>query len=409
MTSRPNKRYSVLAAVFLLSLITYIDRAAISSAKTVMAGDLSLSDTAMGAVFSAFAAGYALAQIPMGWLADRLGPRLALAIVVGLWSVFTSLTGAVSRLSSLLLVRTAFGAAEAGAFPGAARVFYNWFPPQQRGIANGVLFSGALIGGAVAFPFFQWLLAAHGWRTAFYFLGLPGMVWVALWLLFFRDYPVGKTNVSVAPSPAAESRALVRKLDAATMAKTMAQYFAQNFTFFICITWMHPYLVTRYALTPYEAARFSMLPLLAGAASNWIAGFIVDSLYKSRFRERSRQVPAIIGFALASCGVYAVTLLHSPAAAVSAFALATFGVEMTISPSWAHCLDVGGRNSGSVSAAMNMAGSIGAFVSANAFPWLYRLTGNSDSYFQTAAALNALAILCWLTMRSGRVQNSIQI
>ncbi len=158
------KRLAVLAALFSLSLILYLDRAAISSAKTPMATALSLSDAAMGAVFSAFALGYAFAQIPSGWFADHLGPRMALALVVALWSVFTVLTGVASGLGTLLVVRFLFGAAEAGAFPGSARVIYNWLPPRMHGIANGILFSGALVGGAVAFPFFQWLLGAHGWR-----------------------------------------------------------------------------------------------------------------------------------------------------------------------------------------------------------------------------------------------------
>jgi ACS family glucarate transporter-like MFS transporter len=93
MTSETWKRLAVLAALFALSLVLYIDRAAISSAKTSMAAALSLSETAMGAVFSAFALGYAVAQIPSGWLADRIGPRLALTIFVTLWSAFTVLTG----------------------------------------------------------------------------------------------------------------------------------------------------------------------------------------------------------------------------------------------------------------------------------------------------------------------------
>ena len=78
----PWKRYLVVAATFLLSFITYIDRAAMSTAKGPMAADLSLSSQAMGAVFSAFALGYALAQIPAGWFADRCGPRIALATLI---------------------------------------------------------------------------------------------------------------------------------------------------------------------------------------------------------------------------------------------------------------------------------------------------------------------------------------
>ena len=76
------RRHAVVAALFVLALILYIDRAAISSAKGAIAADLSLSDAQMGAVFSAFALGYAAAQVPSGWFADRFGPRRALATVV---------------------------------------------------------------------------------------------------------------------------------------------------------------------------------------------------------------------------------------------------------------------------------------------------------------------------------------
>ena len=396
MKIRVEKRHFVVAALFVLSLVLYIDRAAISSAKSAIGNDLALSDTAMGWVFGAFSLGYAFGQIPWGWLADRAGPRLALAIVVALWSAFTSLTGTAHALAWLLLVRFLFGVAEAGAFPGSARTFYNWLPPEERGLANGVLFSGALLGGGLAFPLCQWLSAAHGWRIAFYLLGVPGFLWALSWLIWFRDYPETKITQGaedVTPIP------LLRAFRSWPMAKAMAQYFIGNFTFFICITWMFPYLADRYSLTSSQAARYSMVPLLSGAAANWISGFFVDLLYRSRFRPWSRRAPATFGFLLAASGIYAVPLVNNPGAAVGAFALAMFGIELTISPSWAYCIDIGHKNSGSVSAAMNMAGSFGALASANAFPWLHHWTGDSATYFRIAASLNALAIVCWVTMR----------
>src|SRR5436309_10600958 len=98
------KRYVVLAALFVLSLILYIDRAAISSAKNAIAADLSLSDTEMGFVLGALSLGYAIAQLPAGWLADRVGPRLTLAAGVSLWSGLTALSGGGPGVVSLVLV-----------------------------------------------------------------------------------------------------------------------------------------------------------------------------------------------------------------------------------------------------------------------------------------------------------------
>jgi ACS family glucarate transporter-like MFS transporter len=143
-----------------------------------------------------------------------------------------------------------------------------------------------------------------------------------------------------------------------------------------------------------------MIPLLCGASANWVAGLLVDALYKSAWQEWSRRLPGIAGFALATAGVFWVSLADSATGAIVGFAIATFGVEMTISPSWAFCLDIGGKSTGTVSATMNMAGNFGGFVSTNAFPWLRRLTGSAATYFQAAALLNVIAILCWSAMRS---------
>jgi ACS family glucarate transporter-like MFS transporter len=396
-------RYLVVAALFLLSLITYIDRAAISTAKQPMAQELSLSDAQMGAVFSAFALGYAAAQMPSGWFADRIGPRRALAIVVVLWSLLTAITGAMTRFGPLLAVRFLFGIAEAGAYPGSARVFYNWLPIGQRGIANGVLFSGGLLGAAFAFPIYAWLLEEFDWRIAFYILGLPGIVWAMCWLIWFRDFP--RDRIAHETVPAGTEPGLGRLLRSRAMLLAMFQYFAGNFTFYICISWMHPYLLERYGLSQSEAARYAMVPLLCGAAANWAAGLIVDALYKSRYRAWSRRIPGMIGFVLAASGVLWAAMAATAASAILGFAVATFGVEMTISPSWSFCLDIGGRHSGTISAAMNMAGNFGGVASTNAFPLLRGLTGSPAAYFYAAAALNIAAILCWQLMpRLGRAE-----
>lgn len=385
---------SVVAALFILSLITYLDRAAISSAKSAMSADMAISDRAMGAVFGAFALGYALAQIPAGWLADRFGPRLALSVLVVVWSLFTAGTASAKNLMQLLAARFLFGVAEAGAYPCSARAFFNWLGPDERGRANGIIFSGARIGAAVAFPLMAWLLNINGWRTAFMLLAAPGLTWALLWAIWFRDYPPG-----AAPPPgAAQKRTLplLPILRSPSFQFAMIQYFASNFTFFICISWMLPYLQERYQLTAQQAAEYSTIPLLFAACAQWGSGAMVDFLYRTNRISWSRPLPAASGFALAAAGIFAVTRMHGPAAAVACFAIAAFGTEMTVSPSWAFCMDLGASASGSVTGAMNMIGNLASFVSANAFPILKDLTGSGSAYFLLAAVLNAIGVLCWL-------------
>jgi ACS family glucarate transporter-like MFS transporter len=141
-----------------------------------------------------------------------------------------------------------------------------------------------------------------------------------------------------------------------------------------------------------------MWPLLVGGAAQWASGFLVDRLYGSRFRPWSRRLPAMLGFALAAAGVGAIPFAGTPLAGAICFSIAAFGADLTISPSWAFCMDVGGSRSGAVSGSMNMAGNIGSFVSANAFPYLQTLTGGTSAYFLMVAAMSVGSGLCWLGM-----------
>ncbi|MBL8230123.1 MAG: MFS transporter [Bryobacterales bacterium] len=392
------RRYLVVGGLFALSLITYVDRAAISSAKDAVTRDLALNDQAMGAVFSAFALGYALAQTPSGWIADRFGPRLMLSAVVVVWSVLTAATGAVQSFTSILIVRFLFGLAEAGAFPGAARAIYNWLPPSERGRANGIMFSASRWGAAAAFPLMAWLLDAWGWRWAFYLLALPGLAWAAAWFLLFRDRPdLKRVELQTAP---ATSQPLGETLRSLPFLLALVQYFSVNFVTFLCLSWMLPYLKQRYSLSNADAALYAMWPLLIGGGAQWISGFLVDALYQSGRRSWSRRAPAILGFALAAAGVGALPFAETPLAGAVCFSIAALGADLTISPSWAFCMDVGGSNSGTVSGSMNMAGNLGSFVSANMFPYLQSLTGSAAAYFAMVSLMCVASGFCWIRMRS---------
>ncbi|MDX2151944.1 MAG: MFS transporter [Bryobacteraceae bacterium] len=391
-------KYLVVGALFVLSMITYIDRVCITTAKDPISRELGLSDSAMGAVFGAFALGYALAQIPAGWFADRFGARLALAGVVATWSALTALTGWAWSFTSLVIIRFLFGVGEAGAFPGSARAIVNWLPAGERGRANGVLFSGSRLGAAVAFPLLAWMLSRWDWRASFVILGAGGVVWAMFWLLWFRDRPPGVPPPVVTRAEAALP--LARIFRSKILGLAMFQYFASNFTFFICLSWMLPYLKRQYKLGDGEAAAYAMAPLLLGATSQWATGWIVDRLYRSSWRSWSRRLPAIAGFALAAAGVTALTAADTAWAAAACFTVAAFGADMTISPSWVFCADVAGKNAGSVSGSMNMLGNFGSFVSANAFPMMERAAGSAAPYFWLAGLLNAVGILCWLGMNS---------
>ena len=412
-------RHVMVAGTFLLALLLYIDRVCISVAKEPIASELGFSDKQMGWVLSVFALGYALFQTPGGMLADRLGPRRVLTAVVTFWSVFTALTGAVWSFISMLVVRFLFGVGEAGAFPGISRAVYSWIPLKERGLVTGINFSGSRLGAAFALPFVAWLIITFGWRISFLVLGAMGLVWALLWYGLFRDDPTRHKRLSSEekayivsnrqsgsrqpeePEKTGPLRAKIL-LGSNNMWLAMAQYFCSNFTFFFCLTWLFPHLKDQYAMETMEAGIYSSAPLVFGALGNWLAGWWVDHIYKQGNWQLSRRLPAITGFALAAMGLVVSVYMEAPFSAIAFLSIAIFGADMTLSPSWSFTVDIGKEHAGAVSGTMNMAGNIGSFITALAFPYLQSWTGSVVPFFFLGAGLNVIAIVVWFFMKSDK-------
>lgn len=406
----PFKRYGFFAGSFLITLLLYIDRVCISSAKDSISADLGFTDIQMGWVLSAFALGYALFQVPGGALGDKYGVRKVMTGIIMLWSLFTALTGLAWNYVSMLLFRFVFGATEAGAFPNISRAAYSWVPLNERGIFQGINFSGSRLGAAFALPLVACLIDAWGWKAIFYFFGIIGIICSIIFYVLFRNKPEEHSGISyiekdyIVKNRQQENERLDtdlsvnRILGSKNVRLAMLQYIGSNFIFFFMLTWLFPYIKAKYNLNLVATGFYSMLPLLAGAFGNWVSGYIVDTIYKKGNWKLSRQIPAIIGFGFVIIGILASLYMDTPLGAVLWLSVAIFGADMTLSPSWSFCMDIGQEHSGKVSGMMNMAGNLGAFATALAFPYLQSWTGSNKPFFYIAAVLGVISIFCWLNM-----------
>ena len=403
-----------------------MDRVCIASAADYIIKDLSISKEMLGLILGIFAVGYALFQVPSGWIADRFGPRKALTIVVSVWSIFTALTGAARNALQMLVIRFMFGVGEAGAFPGATQAFFRWLPVKERGLAHGINFSGSRLGAAFSLFLMPWLISVIGWRWTFVVNGLIGIIWATVWLVWFRDNPKDNKKINKAELDYIEQgrisdftttirASFAEVFTSLNMSLAMVQYFASNVTFFISLTWLPSYIRNQWPDDP-NAIYYSAVPLIFAAFANWIAGSMVTGLFKKGYHVGSRRATAIVGFSLGVIGLILATqtknldFLTTDKAQlywfVFCFGLATFGVDMTLSPSWAFCNDIGGSNSGAVSGSMNMVGNIGAAMSAIIFPLLLNEeTGSANTFFVLAAGLNFVAIATWCFMNPNRTSD----
>ena len=182
LIKRPKPTAVVLGLLCVMYLITYVDRVNISTAADSIKRELSLSNTQLGILQSAFGYPYLIFQIFGGWIGDRFGPRRTLFLCGLVWATATILTGFAGGLTSLFLCRLLVGIGEGATFPVATRAMQSWTAVGRRGFAQGLTHAFARLGNAITPPIVAWLVVTIAWRGSFIVLGCCSLVWVVIWL-----------------------------------------------------------------------------------------------------------------------------------------------------------------------------------------------------------------------------------
>ncbi len=381
-------RHVVLGLTVAAYLITYMDRAVISSAVPFIQKEFGFSIVTMGWILSSFQWAYAIFQIPGGWLGDRFGPRRALAGIVAWWSIFTSATTLAWSAASMAAVRFLFGMGEAGAFPIATRSLSRWMLPSERGFAQGLTHAGSRVGGAVTPVLVAFIIKRYGWRAGFVSFGCLGFVWSAVWLWYYRDLPSQHKSVNEAELNAIRSGvgSVRRPIDGAVpwrrilssrqMWVLSSMYFCYAYNMGVYLAWFPKYLHDYRGFGIAQMGIFATIPLLAGSVGDMAGGWLSDRWAKrTGDLTNARRILGAAGFLLAAISIIPACLTTSPGLSVACSALAVFGFEVTVGISWAIPLDIAGDYAGSVSSVMNTCGNVGGAIGSAVTAYLVMLSG----------------------------------
>lgn len=271
-----NWKYVIVILLFLGWSIGNFDRFFMNYAILGISNDLQLSTSQTGIVLSSFFAGYALMQIPGGWLADRFGFRKIIITALLAWSIFTILSGMAWSFMSLILIRFLFGLGEGSFFPSASKGIASWFPQNERSRAMSFMLTSGTIMGVITPLIGTQSMQTIGWRTIFYIAGAVGIIFVLLYIIFLKEQKDATKEKIENPS---NNKAPLRDvLKTPIIWNLFIAYFAIYAVQWGLMTWMPTYLVDARQLDLTSVGYISAIPAVAGIIAMLTSGYILDKL-----------------------------------------------------------------------------------------------------------------------------------
>jgi len=403
-----NRRWMILAFLMALCFISHFNRASITSAgdERIMQ-QFGISPERMGVVYSAFLVVYTLFMIPGGWLIDRRGPRFALGCM-GLGSaMFCALTGAIGFgmfaagqvWFALLAVRSLMGLLSAPLHPGAARAAGNWFPPEQRSLANGLITGASILAYAVVHPIFGSMIDRFDWPVAFVVTGGATALLAACWLIFAANTPPASGDIPSVVLPIEQNRAAFAPLESTEgrgrnlMFLTLS-YAAVGYFQYLFFYWLHYYFDSVLHMDKADSRYFAGLPNLAMAACMPIGGWLTDYAVRWRGESSGRTIVPKFGMLVSALflmgGIFA-TDRHWIIACFTA-ALGTLGLcEASF---WTVAVNLHRERGGTSAAIMNTGGNGIGLLAPMITPWLGTHLGWGWG-LGVGAIIGVLGALCW--------------
>jgi len=398
-------RYLVLGFLCLVALIAYIQRAALSVPQNEVASDLGFTSLGMGmgAIFSCWYFTYAVLQLPSGRFADRIGSRRALAILCVLWSVATLLSGFATGFTSLFILWGLMGAAQAGAFPCAAKAIGQIFPESGRARASGLLASGMMIGGAIS-PFLTGRLLEflrptaaslhqQPWRLLFGIYAIPGILWAVLFLLVI---PARRLPAMGEGERTASAIDWTRLFRSRPMALLCAQQFFRAAGMVFFMTSFPAFLQETRGVSTLKSGDLTFFAGIGGVLGSLSGGFVSDWMLRKTGNARlSRQGIAVAG--MASCAVLIVAsyFIADVRGAIGLISLGAFCATFGGVSGYTVAIKFGGKQVATVFSVMNMCGNIGASLFPLTAGWLATKSGNWNLMLFLFAGIMAVDAICW--------------
>lgn len=373
----PKMLWVVAAMLFLATAINYTDRNALSIVSPALRREFGMSEQDYSYVITAFLFAYAVMYAGSGYIVDRLGTKRGFALFISVWSVAAILHGLTVGKWSLAAARFLLGLGEPGNWPAAAKAVQEWFPPSKRALGVGIFNAGSSLGSAAAPPVVAALALTFGWRSAFYFTGALGVLWLIAWLILY-DAPAKnrwlrpseyQAMCALLPPVSETTPASPRQIKAWQVMRSrpcltlmLARFFTDPVLYF-AIFWLPEYLHKERGFDTKMIGQYAWVPFIFGGIAYVFGGYLSGRLIHAGWSlPRARKGVMTMGAALMPVAILA-PLAPNAALAIAAVCFLTAGHGLWTSNLQALPTDLfPGHEVGTATGFSGMGGSVGGML-----------------------------------------------
>ncbi len=408
-------------------LVNYFDRVNLSVSHDALVTSFGISATTFGLLSAAYSWTYALCQLPVGVVLDRLGVRRVSLWSVSIWGIASLAAAAAPGTQLFFAARLLLGVGEAPTFPANAKAVGMWFPQSERSLATALFDSSAKLASAVGVPVLGLLLLRIGWRLSFVATAALSFGYLALFALLYRD-PTRFTLRDVVPSrtpklksqlppeaardlpsdlllAAAPPIPITRLLQQRKVLGLAIGFGAYNYVFYLLLTWLPTYLITALHVTARRSFLFTGAPWLFAAATELlVGGLLTDTLIRRGCNPSTVRRSVLIGGTLCGLGIFGAADAHTMASALLWISLSIGGLAAASAVGWSiPSLLAPNSSTGAIGGIINFAGQISAISAPILTGYTVQHTGGFVWAFGIATAYLLVGILAY-TVLLGRIE-----
>ncbi|WP_340589184.1 MFS transporter [Erythrobacter alti] len=339
-------RYWIVSLVALATIINYIDRGALGFLWPEISTELGLTEFDYAIILNVFTFAYAFGQSIFGKIFDWIGVRLGFVLSIVVWSAATMLHAAANSLLAFTAFRAFLGVSEAGNWPGATKANAEWFPINERALAQGIFNSGAAIGGIVSAPIIGLLFVFLGsWQATFIAIGALGFLWLLPWLIVYKSGPeahpwiteeerqyilTGQRNAETneVADYAPDTKEILSRKE--SWGVILASFFIDPI-WWLFVGWLPIYLLNTYGFGVEEIAVYAWIPYVGAMFGAWFGGLLAGNRLKAGWTvNRTRKTVIALGGLIMLVSLLLTTQAATPLTAVLIMAVILFGFQTAI-------------------------------------------------------------------------------